>query len=108
MGSLMAGWDSPVVDSKSVRYKRNQSCTKEEIKAFWLSKKKAEKEHLKAVSLQTEHEGLNLQRSNSVPVKKSIEGYKDSDGEANLQKRNAWWRSSKWAFLNQPPVIKGF
>ncbi|KAG8061605.1 hypothetical protein GUJ93_ZPchr0003g18590 [Zizania palustris] len=36
MGSLMSGWDSPVIgDEKKVRLMRNHSLTKEEVDAFW-------------------------------------------------------------------------
>lgn len=74
MGSLMAGWDSPVSASKSgcqlnvfrgvfiyaqsnfwlfeilpATIQRNRSLTKEEIEAYWKSKKKTEEDHLKAI-----------------------------------------------------------
>ncbi|XP_006650831.2 uncharacterized protein LOC102717884 [Oryza brachyantha] len=36
MGSLMAGWNSPVLgDEKKVRLMRNRSLTREEVAAFW-------------------------------------------------------------------------
>uniref|UniRef100_A0A0E0KKZ4 Uncharacterized protein n=1 Tax=Oryza punctata TaxID=4537 RepID=A0A0E0KKZ4_ORYPU len=36
MGSLMAGWNSPVLgDEKKVRLMRNRSLTREEVDAFW-------------------------------------------------------------------------
>jgi hypothetical protein len=36
MGSLMAGWDSPVLgDDNKVRLMRNRSLTKEAVEAFW-------------------------------------------------------------------------
>ncbi|KAF0912291.1 hypothetical protein E2562_013971 [Oryza meyeriana var. granulata] len=36
MGSLMAGWDSPVLgDDNRVRARRNKSLTREEVEAFW-------------------------------------------------------------------------
>ncbi|KAJ6681154.1 DNA polymerase EPSILON CATALYTIC SUBUNIT A [Salix koriyanagi] len=40
MGSLMAGWDSPVPDPISVKYRRNRSLTRGEIDAYWRSKKR--------------------------------------------------------------------
>ncbi|XP_044394212.1 uncharacterized protein [Triticum aestivum] len=41
MGSLMAGWDSPVLghDTKA-RVMRNRSLTKEEVEAFWRQRRK--------------------------------------------------------------------
>ncbi|KAI5656076.1 hypothetical protein M9H77_24869 [Catharanthus roseus] len=51
MGSLMAGWDSHVEDPKLVKLKRNSSSlTKEEIEAFWRSRKLKEEEHLRDIS----------------------------------------------------------
>ncbi|KVI06551.1 hypothetical protein Ccrd_015103 [Cynara cardunculus var. scolymus] len=41
MGSLMAGWDSPIHGFKA---ERNRSLTKEEIAAFWRLKKIEEEE----------------------------------------------------------------
>ncbi|KAL9254836.1 hypothetical protein AKJ16_DCAP07226 [Drosera capensis] len=85
MGSLMAGWDRPVQDPKSVKYTRNRSLTKEEIDSFWKEKKKTEQEHLEALSPRSqsvdhrtvqedlsliEEESVNRQyvRSNSLPA----------------------------------------
>ncbi|XP_020082187.1 uncharacterized protein LOC109705819 isoform X3 [Ananas comosus] len=42
MGSLMAGWASPVQDERKVQARRNRSLTKEEIEAFRRSQKKGE------------------------------------------------------------------
>ncbi|KAB2030981.1 hypothetical protein ES319_D05G271900v1 [Gossypium barbadense] len=112
MGSLMAGWDSPVSESDptSVIRERNRSLTKEEIEAYWKSKKQTEEEHLKATFspsytcthsyLETpleEHGSKNL-RSNSS----------QEDAETSLEniiKKNGWWTRSNWAFLNEPPVL---
>ncbi|XP_020082184.1 uncharacterized protein LOC109705819 isoform X1 [Ananas comosus] len=44
MGSLMAGWASPVQDERKVQARRNRSLTKEEIEAFRRSQKKGEDE----------------------------------------------------------------
>ncbi|MCF6814731.1 hypothetical protein L3H39_10975, partial [Corynebacterium sp. MC-16] len=50
MGSLMAGWDSLILDPESATIERNRSLTKEEINAFWKTKKETELEHLRALS----------------------------------------------------------
>ncbi|OMO75102.1 hypothetical protein COLO4_26289 [Corchorus olitorius] len=120
MGSLMAGWDSPVEsDPISVIRKRNRSLTKEEIEAYWKSKKQTEEEHLKAISspssdhssnqLETlfEEQGMKYTRSSSLPNTK--QGFLDMDSETNLEniiKKNGWWTRSNWAFLNEPPVLE--
>ncbi|XWS24382.1 hypothetical protein CRYUN_Cryun28dG0097200 [Craigia yunnanensis] len=93
MGSLMAGWDSPVSDPTSVILKRNRSLTKKEIEAYWRSKKKTEEEHLKAIF---------------SPSDSCSQLVLDMDAETspeNIIKKNGWWTRSNWAFLNEPPVI---
>uniref|UniRef100_A0A2P2JLG0 Uncharacterized protein n=1 Tax=Rhizophora mucronata TaxID=61149 RepID=A0A2P2JLG0_RHIMU len=62
MGSLMAGWDSHVLDRdpKLAKYKRNWSFTKEEIEAYWNSKKKIQEEHLRAISSPSESESSQV------------------------------------------------
>ncbi|XVE69859.1 hypothetical protein DITRI_Ditri10aG0025400 [Diplodiscus trichospermus] len=120
MGSLMAGWDSPVSDPISAIRKRNRSLTKEEIEAYWRSKKKTEEEHLKAISspsgsssqLETPFEeyGSKYMRSSSMPLPNTKQGFLDMDAETSLEniiKKNGWWTRSNWAFLNEPPVLDG-
>ncbi|XP_020082185.1 uncharacterized protein LOC109705819 isoform X2 [Ananas comosus] len=50
MGSLMAGWASPVQDERKVQARRNRSLTKEEIEAFRRSQKKGEDEDFEVSS----------------------------------------------------------
>ncbi|EEF52594.1 uncharacterized protein LOC8288949 [Ricinus communis] len=109
MGSLMAGWDSPVLDPKSVKYKKNWSFTKEEIEAYWKLKKKTEEEHLKAISTPSEddtnyddNDGIKLKRSSSLPEARTKEKEKSLE---KLITENGWWTRSNWAFLNEPPVL---
>ncbi|XP_048331057.2 uncharacterized protein LOC125422846 [Ziziphus jujuba] len=119
MGSLMAGWDSPVLDSKSAACMRNRSFTKEEIEAYWKSKQKTIEEHLKEISSprsdvnQQEdvvmETGKRFQRSSSLPLNntKQVIKEEDDDGEtsfAALVNKNGWWTRSSWAFLNEPPL----
>ncbi|KAK4784869.1 hypothetical protein SAY86_019237 [Trapa natans] len=129
MGSLMAGWDSPVhKDPKrgqkpspppsirvlsihgirliflhAVAYQRNKSFTKEEIEAYWKSKKKAEDEDHRPTKV--------YRRSTSMPTStsKAAAAYKgdplvEIDWE-KLVKNKGWWTRSNWAFLNEPPVL---
>ncbi|KAK4782311.1 hypothetical protein SAY86_016413 [Trapa natans] len=103
MGSLMAGWDSPVQDPKDVELQRNRSFTKEEIEAYWRSKKKAEDELASSPADDTHtQEGSmaeDARRSNFMELR--------ADAWENLIKNNDWWTRSKWAFLNQPPLSGG-
>ncbi|XP_057975723.1 uncharacterized protein LOC131163039 isoform X2 [Malania oleifera] len=119
MGSLMAGWDSPVRDPK-LTYQRNSSLTRGEIDAYWKSKKKTEEEHLRAISASSDCSPEStpdkyferiLQRSSSLPssnyTKKDIFMEMDETGTSleRLVKKNGWWTKSSLAFLNEPPVI---
>ncbi|GAV77131.1 hypothetical protein CFOL_v3_20603 [Cephalotus follicularis] len=117
MGSLMAGWNSPIKDPKSSTYKRNWSFTKGEIDSYWKSKKKIEKEHLGVTSSLSdcskedadEESGSRYKRSSSFPLTNTKEGFGDMDAETNLEelKKHVWWTRSNWAFLNEPPVFEG-
>ncbi|KAI3959029.1 hypothetical protein MKX01_023705 [Papaver californicum] len=115
MGSLMGGWDSPVHDLKSEAYQRNNSCTKEEIEAYWKSKEPVfEKENYtrrvidqENTSKKQSRNGGKFQRLSSLPLMDRKGNILDVDYEAvdKLIKTNNWWTRSNWAFLNEPPVI---
>ncbi|XP_022772155.1 uncharacterized protein LOC111314807 [Durio zibethinus] len=117
MGSLMAGWDSPVSDPAAVIRNRNRSLTKEEIEAYWRSKKKTEEEHLKAICSPSDscskldtpfaEYGRQYMRSSSMPLPNTKQGFLEMNEETSLEnitKKNGWWTRSNWAFLNEPPV----
>ncbi|XP_010246920.1 PREDICTED: uncharacterized protein LOC104590085 [Nelumbo nucifera] len=100
MGSLMPGWDS-LVDDRDEKFSRSRSFTKEEIEAYWRSKKKTEKEHLKAISgLQDQNQEMANMDSGGVLQRSSSE----TDLET-LMKKMDWWTRCGSAFLNEPPVI---
>ncbi|KAK6938826.1 hypothetical protein RJ641_032334 [Dillenia turbinata] len=117
MGSLMAGWDSPVLDPKRVKFQRNWSLTKGEIEAYWKSKKETEEEHLRDIygSPNSTEEKIytstrKYQRSSSLPKSNTKERFMEMEGESNLEqfiniKNSAWWTRSTSAHLNEPPVI---
>ncbi|KAI3673189.1 hypothetical protein L6452_39305 [Arctium lappa] len=112
MGSLMAGWDSP---TKSGKLDRNESMTKVEIATYWRSKKNEEEVHGDLKSSHTfskgnqKNETETYKRSNSLPITKenpTVEIAKeDEEGSGEKLFKNGWWLNSKWAFLNEPPVI---
>ncbi|KAI7741854.1 hypothetical protein M8C21_014947 [Ambrosia artemisiifolia] len=121
MGSLMAGWDSHVPDPKSVQLERNRSMTKDEIATYWRSKKIDKEEYggvLKKTCTLSDVDQKNgsekiYRRSSSLPTKKedSIIQTKEDVGDdeeeerVKLFKKHGWWINSRWAFLNEPPVI---
>ncbi|KAI3848864.1 hypothetical protein MKX03_034250 [Papaver bracteatum] len=138
MGSLMGGWDSLVRDLKSgnfiskldrsfpswflliiffvaVTYQRNNSCTKEEIEAYWKSKEPVfEKENYTQRVIDQENTSKKqsgnvkkFQRFSSLPLIDRKGNILDVDETAidKLIKTNNWWTRSNWAFLNEPPVI---
>ncbi|XP_060190110.1 uncharacterized protein LOC132619169 [Lycium barbarum] len=108
MGSLLAGWDSNILDPQVVKYKRNKSLTKEEIEAFWRSKKHKEEDtsalsprsQIQANSSFEDAAKTSFETSNSG----EILGMDNEDTE-KLIKKHGWWVSSKWAHLNEPPVL---
>ncbi|KAL2538320.1 hypothetical protein Fot_19711 [Forsythia ovata] len=108
MGSLMAGWGSPVPDPKDV-FKRNNSLTKEEIDVFWKSKKRKEEEHLRDISLLSprSQEQIIFEKSSSelLPNTSKEKLLESETGLDKLLQKNGWWISSNSAFLNEPPVI---
>jgi hypothetical protein len=114
MGSLMGGWDSRHFDPKSVTLKRNCSLTKDEIDAYWRTKKNIEEDHLRSISnlsptisqgdKDKETHEKKLQKSITMPV-----GSFDINVDTNLEhliNKNGWWTKSSWAFLNEPPVVE--
>ncbi|PQQ03892.1 uncharacterized protein Pyn_36940 [Prunus yedoensis var. nudiflora] len=107
MGSLMAGWDSPVLNSKPDVYKRNQSLTKDEIEAYWRANN--ELHHTTTIQeIKADAEsGRKLQKSNSFPVAKTKETDIDERKARKIRNNNGWWTLSNWAFLNEPPLLEG-
>ncbi|CAD5183141.1 unnamed protein product [Musa acuminata subsp. malaccensis] len=114
MGSLMAGWSSPVVDPEKALLKRNKSLTKEEIDSFWRLHRPTKEEEedfqaslssprtpqvaflsFDAVSSSFESDGLRL--------KKTVMGFPDIPDMEKPPKTGDWWTRSNWAFLNEPP-----
>ncbi|KAL5558021.1 hypothetical protein UlMin_034232 [Ulmus minor] len=121
MGSLMAGWDSTVLDAKSNELNRNFSMTKEEIEAYWRSRDKSD--HKEIISKANNNEVITVgdferkfMRSSSLPHGTSSSplgitkrGLEDVDGEISIDeliKKNGWWTRSNSAFLNEPPVVE--
>ncbi|TKY75163.1 hypothetical protein E2542_SST03929 [Spatholobus suberectus] len=116
MGSLMAGWDSQTLDPESATIERNRSLTKEEINAYWRTKKETELEHLRAISKLSEtilarkcEDTENCHKSSTVAlarIKESLGMNVDEKSLEQLIKKNCWWTKSSWAFLNEPPVME--
>lgn len=119
MGSLMAGWDSPVLgDDNKVRLMRNRSLTKEEVEAFWKQHRKSEDGGESSPlgspgAMESSFGSLERRRSlASSPLARGmkidpaarVEGFPDdaAAGESPSKSRD-WWTRSNWAFLNEPP-----
>ncbi|GJN22804.1 hypothetical protein PR202_gb10403 [Eleusine coracana subsp. coracana] len=123
MGSLMAGWDSPVLGDNKVRARRNRSLTKEEVESFWKQRRKSE-DGGEVTSPGTLSPFGSLEKSRSSPLARGgikvetdgtgsssppaarVEGFlgvaDDGEGESPSKSRD-WWTRSSWAFLNEPP-----
>ncbi|MCL7040991.1 hypothetical protein MKW94_001057, partial [Papaver nudicaule] len=92
-------------------YQRNNSCTKEEIEAYWKSKEPVfEKENYSGRVIDQENQSGKkgkLQRFGSLPLMDRKGKILDVDETVldKLIKTNNWWTRTNWAFLNEPPVI---
>ncbi|XP_072968965.1 uncharacterized protein [Typha angustifolia] len=110
MGSLMAGWDSPVMDENKVRARRNKSLTKEEIEAFRKLHRKTEgeeEEEQGSPTLASPKQSPRLSRLlrvHSAPPSPQIHDEEDLSNSNKPDKTGDWWTRSNWAFLNEPPL----
>ncbi|KAF8708648.1 hypothetical protein HU200_030028 [Digitaria exilis] len=124
MGSLMAGWDSPVLgDDKKAHARRNRSLTKEEVEAFWKQRRRPEDAGGELTSPlaspATESPFGSLEKARSSPAARGasssprvrVDGFLPvigGDGGAaaddSPSKSRDWWTRSNWAFLNEPPL----
>ncbi|KAH7847307.1 hypothetical protein Vadar_024483 [Vaccinium darrowii] len=111
MGSLMAGWSSPVRDPKIVKLERNKSLTREGIDAYWRSINKAGEEQEKAISeveMKPSQESMPEESQRSLQLGKAEEGELKVETQTSLEeflKKTGWWSRTSSAFLNVPPVI---
>ncbi|KAK8914554.1 hypothetical protein KSP39_PZI008872 [Platanthera zijinensis] len=97
------------------KLRRNKSLIKEEIEAYWKTKKTLKEDQLNVISnALSESQDINggraknmMQRSISMPMgeqkERAILGMHTND-ELDVQRSNCWWTRSNWAFLNEPPV----
>ncbi|VVA22943.1 PREDICTED: unknown [Prunus dulcis] len=105
MGSLMAGWDSPVLNSKPDVCKRNQSLTKDEIEAYWRANNNELHQTTTTQEIKADDEsGRKLQKSNTFPVAKTKETDIHETNSHKIRNNKGWWTLSNWAFLNEPPL----
>lgn len=115
MGSLMAGWDSPVLghDEKKVHARRNRSLTKEEVEAFWKQRRRSSENGggelaSPLASPATESPfGSSEKQARSSPAVR-VDGFLHAAGDDDVgadspSKSRDWWTRSTWAFLNEPP-----
>ncbi|WVZ61113.1 hypothetical protein U9M48_011035 [Paspalum notatum var. saurae] len=126
MGSLMSGWDSPVLgyDDKKIHARRNRSLTREEVEAFWKQRRRSSEDGGELpsplASPATESPFGSLEKARSargartgggppspaVRVDGFLPGGGNDDGGADdsPSKSRDWWTRSSWAFLNEPPL----
>ncbi|XP_066334465.1 uncharacterized protein [Miscanthus floridulus] len=117
MGSLMSGWDSPVLgdDGKKVHARRNRSLTKEEVEAFWKQQRRSRMSSQDGGELAsplasppanaTESPFGSLEKPSVVRVDGFLPGGGPGDDDAadSPSRSRDWWTRSSWAFLNEPP-----
>ncbi|XP_078436042.1 DNA polymerase epsilon catalytic subunit A [Wolffia australiana] len=106
MGSLMAGWNCPMLDAETAKLERNKSLTKEEIESFW---------KVRRSSLDIEEDGEILQSPRSPLSPGGAEretgrrkaslpwgGTEKVEPTSPCSPTGDWWTRSNWAFLNEP------
>lgn len=112
MGSLMAGWDSPMLDAKQVRLHLNNSMTKEEIANYWREKRIIEEEHLLSAfksaarikaRIFTAEDYKRFEDSLAEDEKTQMKSTGETDEEKRIGIKD-WWTKSNYAYLNQPPL----
>lgn len=108
MGSLMAGWDSPVLgDDTKARVMRNRSLTKEEVEAFWRQRGKPapDQDGGDHATSPFGSPGRPIEKSplGSSPKSRSPASSPVAGGPEDAGKGRDWWTRSNSAFLNEPP-----
>ncbi|CAD5196241.1 unnamed protein product [Musa acuminata subsp. malaccensis] len=113
MGSLMAGWSSPVLDPETVRHRRNRSLTKEEIEIYRSSHGRVEGEKGPYESRSAPNSPKRhqvLQETDELDLRRSLLWHQLQNTEPaaeplpdNPTNTGDWWTRSNSAFLNEPP-----
>ncbi|XBI75307.1 hypothetical protein VPH35_068688 [Triticum aestivum] len=100
MGSLMAGWDSPVLgDGTKARVTRNRSLTKEEVEAFWRQRGKPAPEDGGDVTSPLGSPGRPMEKSplgssqrSRSPASSPVSGvHEETIGAADAGKSRDWY-----------------
>ncbi|RAL40468.1 unnamed protein product [Cuscuta campestris] len=106
MGSLMAGWDSPLSsDPKAVMFQRNKSLTKEEVDGYWRLKKKKQEEDEKKEQCPRSSSAGSAQMKEDILLDTGT--VSETSSLEKLIHTHGWWVSSNWAHLNEPPPEEG-
>ncbi|XP_009383718.1 uncharacterized protein LOC103971427 [Musa acuminata AAA Group] len=110
MGSLMAGWSSPVLDPETVRHRRNRSLTKEEIEIYRSSHGRVEGEKGPYESRSAPNSPKRHQETDELDLRRSLLWHQLQNTEPaaeplpdNPTNTGDWWTRSNSAFLNEPP-----
>jgi hypothetical protein len=103
MGSLMAGWNSPVLHSRRESCKGSISLTKQAIESFWETKRVIEELCALAEWALAEKQGKLLLMQTSE-TEEEIENKPEEQETISFGIKD-WWTKSSYAFLNQPPLM---
>lgn len=103
MGSLMAGWNSPVLHSRRESCKGSNSLTKKAIESFWQTKRVIEELCALAEWALAEKEGRLLSFQTNE-TEEEIENKHEAQETISFGIKD-WWTKSSYAFLNQPPLM---
>ncbi|KAG6541417.1 hypothetical protein Mapa_017195 [Marchantia paleacea] len=114
MGSLMAGWQTKPKNAQQAALKRStSSMTNDEVTRYWRAKENSIKEHLEEAQMAAgfikSHKKFEMNDDSydikegavSLPSAPTLNGPQD----AGKGRKADWWTKSKFAYLNEPPLV---
>jgi hypothetical protein len=107
MGSLLPGWSTSPSAEQAMK-RSNSSMTKEEVEKFWKTKRLQVQEHLEEAHKDAAlSPRMRIARAMSDEIEAQQKLAEADYLGMSLPEVNskAWWTKSKWAFLNDPPVV---
>ncbi|BBN14140.1 hypothetical protein MPTK1_6g09190 [Marchantia polymorpha subsp. ruderalis] len=115
MGSLMAGWQTKPRNAQQAALKRStSSMTNDEVTRYWRAKENSIKEHLEEAQMaagffkayqkfEMNDDSYDIKEGavSLLPSAPTLNGPQD----AGKGRKADWWTKSKFAYLNEPPLV---
>ncbi|KAL3683465.1 hypothetical protein R1sor_001487 [Riccia sorocarpa] len=112
MGSLTAGWQTVPKSTPQAAFKRSSSLTNKAVDKFWRARHNSIREHLEEAQMaaffmdpskiEMNDDDYDIKQSTiSLPSAPTLNGPQ----EEGMGKKADWWTKSKFAYLNDPPLM---